>query len=143
MARERWYDTVLVMRWTRPRLARIAGGWLVLHVCLLGLIPTTLCSTVSAASRTTKCACVHEDTSSCPMHKPSAKVQKASAAHTCSCRSAADPVAAIAAALTGPAAVLSRPSVVADLSRAVVCTPASIPGLLESSSVPDPPPPRQ
>jgi len=128
------------MRWIRPRLARIAGGWLVLHLCLLAAVPTSLCAKTSVSSAKAECTCDHGDGRICPMHHVKSKSKPGS--HSCSCRPTSDPVAAIAASLIGPAAVLapSPSAIVPPLAGRL--SAAFDPDPLESSSVPDSPPPR-
>jgi hypothetical protein len=129
------------MRWIRPRLARIAGSWLVFHLCLLVSIPSSLCSTASAGVVKAECTCGHGDGNYCPMHHPQSKATKDP--HSCSCRPSSDPIAAIAASLIGPAAVLA-PSVSTIVpARAVALSAAFDPSPLDSLSVPDSPPPRR
>jgi hypothetical protein len=128
------------MRWIRPRLARIAGSWLVFHLCLLVSIPTSLCSTASAGVVKAECTCGHGDGQYCPMHHPKSKSH--GDVHSCACRSASDPLAEIAASLIGPSAVLV-PSVSAIAPSAAVSLSAAVdPVPLDLSSVPDSPPPR-
>src|SRR6185295_20036024 len=93
------------MRWIRSRLARAAAGWLVVHVCLLLSVPTALCTTMSVGAKA-ECTCDHGDGQMCPMHHTRSKSKTPLDPHSCSCRSTSDPVAAMAAALIGPAGVI-------------------------------------
>jgi hypothetical protein len=62
--------------------------------------------------------------------------------HSCACHSASDPVAAMAASLIGPVAVLSASTSTILPTNGVKSVPTFNPALLDSSSVPDSPPPR-
>jgi hypothetical protein len=74
------------------------------------------------------------------MHHPKSKSTGDS--HSCSCRSASDPIADLAASLIGPAAVLVPPTSTIAPAPAAVLSAAFDPDPLDSSSVPDSPPPR-
>jgi hypothetical protein len=136
-------NLILTMHWMRPQLVRVAGGWLVLHLCLLVSIPTTLCSTTPASIAAAGCTCNHGDGQMCPLHHSGSKAKSPSESHSCSCRSTTDPIAALASALIGPAAVLApfaspvAPTRVAGWARPFKSE------TLESSSTPDAPPPRR
>src|SRR6476660_9699295 len=95
------------MPWIRPRLARVAAGWLVFQVALLVSVPTSLCSTTSATASAAACTCDHADGEMCPMHHTRNRSHDKSGTHSCSCRSTTDPMAALAAVLIGPPAVLA------------------------------------
>lgn len=129
------------MRWMRPQLGRIAGGWLVFHLCLLISVPTALCSTVSPSAVAAQCTCDHTDGPMCPMHHGRSE-SKARNAHSCSCRSTSDPVATIAESLIGPAAVLVQSPFAIASADAADWLQAFNREPLESSTVPDSPPPR-
>jgi hypothetical protein len=128
------------MRWIRPRLARIAGGWLVFNLCLLASIPTAIGAAISAGAVGAECTCAHGDGQTCPMHHPQST--NSTPDRSCSCRSASDPIAALAASLVGPAAVLATPASGIAQIDASAGLPAFSPEPLDSSSVPDSPPPR-
>src|SRR5262245_48473833 len=101
------------MRWIRPQLGRIAGAWLVFQVCLLVSVPAAVCSTTLASTTVAaRCTCGHDNGDTCPMHHP-ASVSKTPSS-SCSCRSSSDPIAVLAAALIGPAAVLASPGPLID-----------------------------
>jgi hypothetical protein len=129
------------MRWMRSQLARIAGGWLVIHLCLLASVPTAL-SMGSSSAVALKCTCDHADGGMCPMHHSRSASALTTDHHSCACRGASDPVAAMAASLIGPVAVLSASTSTILPTNAVKSVPAFNPALLDSSSVPDSPPPR-
>jgi len=130
------------MSWIRPRLAGVAAGWLVFQLTLLLSVPTTLCSTISAGRVGAECTCDHADGTMCPMHHTRSRAHGESGSQSCSCRSTSDPMAALAAALTGPPAVLVAEAESAmslgAAERAEI--PASAP--LHWIAVPDSPPPR-
>jgi hypothetical protein len=130
------------MSWIRPRLARVAAGWLVFQLTLLLAVPTTLCSTISASTVGAECTCDHDDGTVCPMHHTRSRAHGESGSHSCSCRSTSDPMAALAAALTGPPAVL-----VAEANSAASFDSAEYAEITASAplhriAVPDSPPPR-
>jgi len=130
------------MRWTRSQIARIAGAWLVFHLCLFVSAPTAICCTMSATGNAAECTCDHSDGGMCPMHHTRSHGMPAADAHSCKCRGTTDPVAALAAFLTGPMAVLvPAASAVAPASASVQAV-AFFPTPLASSFVPDSPPPR-
>ena len=131
------------MVWLRPRLARIASGWLVVHFCLLALIPTALGSTLSAGAADTECTCALADRATCPMHHSQPKSPPTSGSHSCSCRSTADPMATMASALIGPTAVLAPATSVVGPAAVPVRVPSADFESLESPSLPDAPPPRR
>ena len=131
-----------LMSWIRPRLARVAAGGLVFQLTLLLSVPTTLCSTISAGRASAECTCDHADGTICPMHHTRNRAHGQSGSHSCSCRSTSDPMAALAAALTGPPAVL-----VADAESAMSigfaeCAEIAASAPLHWTAVPDSPPPR-
>jgi len=130
------------MAWIRPRLARVAAGWLVFKIALLVCVPTTLCATATASTAAAECTCDHGDGQMCPMHHVRTKAHGSPASPSCSCRSTADPLGAMAASLIGSPAVLAAATVsVASLEPAArVRATASEP--LHWASVPDSPPPR-
>ena len=126
----------------RPRLARVAAGWLILHFCLLVSVPAALCSMNSAVIALVECTCAHGDGQTCPMHRTESKSKPAPVSNTCSCRSASDPAAELASSLIGPTAVLAlSASISAPISTAAWIRTFN-PAPLESPSVPDSPPPR-
>jgi len=131
-----------LMFWIRPRLARVAAGWLVFQLTLLLSVPTTLCSTMSASTVGAECTCDHADGTMCPMHHTRGRAYGESGSHSCSCRSTSDPMAALAAALTGPPAVL-----VAEANSAASFDSAEYVEIAASApppwiAIPDSPPPR-
>src|SRR5436190_18561925 len=95
------------MCWVRPRLARVAAGWLVFQLALLISVPTTLCSMNAGHVLGAQCTCDHADRQMCPMHHTRTQSRGASGSQSCSCRSTSDPTGAVAAALSGPPAVLA------------------------------------
>jgi hypothetical protein len=130
------------MSWIRPRLVHVAAGWLVFQLTFLLAVPTTLCSTISASTVGAECTCDHADGTMCPMHHTRSRTHNESGSHTCSCRSTSDPMAALAAALTGPPAVL-----VAEANSAKSFDFAEYAEIAASApphwiAVPDSPPPR-
>lgn len=130
------------MRWTRSQLARIAGAWLVFHLCLFVSAPTAICCTMSAEGTGVECTCDHSDGGMCPMHHTRSHGMPAANTHSCACRGTTDPVAALAAFMTGPIAVLvPAVSVVAPAPESTVAA-TFFPAPLDSSFVPDSPPPR-
>jgi hypothetical protein len=130
------------MRWNRPRLARVAAGWLVFQLALLFSVPTTLCCMASGAAAAVECTCDHSDGQLCPMHHTRARSNQSADSRSCTCRGASDPLAALAAALVGPAAIVT-PTVAVDdpldISSAVNRIDSALP---HSTRVPDSPPPR-
>src|SRR5262249_54278435 len=134
--------TCSVMRWNRPRLARVAAGWLAFHLALLFSVPTTLCCMTSGAAVAVKCTCDHSDGQMCPMHHTRSRSNQSPDSHSCTCRSTSDPLAALTAALVGPAAIVA-PTVAVDdpfdVSSAVNRMDSVLP---HSTRVPDSPPPR-
>lgn len=134
--------TLSPMRWLRPKLTRIAGGWLVLHVCLLVSIPTELCWLTSSDTSGAACACDHGDGQTCPMHRSQSSYDGAAPdSWSCTCRSASDPLA-IATSLLSPAAVLATAVTGIAPMTSVGWRPASRAETAEPSSFPDSPPPR-
>lgn len=130
------------MRWIRPRLALVACGWLVLHVCLLVSIPTALCPPAASAAVSAECTCEHGDGQVCPMHHTRSKAAAGQGSDSCACSSTSDPLAEMTAALLGPACVLVPSTVVVARAAIVTTLPAFHPDPLDVSFVPDSPPPR-
>jgi hypothetical protein len=130
------------MRWMRSQHARIAGGWLVIHLCLLASVPTALCSMGSSSAVAVKCTCDHADGGMCAMHHSRSVSALTTDHHSCACRSASDPAAAMAASLLGPVAVLAASASAILPTMAGTSLPAFNPAQLDSSSVPHSPPPR-
>jgi len=144
-SRASWLRAVLsfsfFMRWMRIRLARVAAGWLVFQCCLLVSVPTALCA-MSAGAVGAECTCEHGDGQMCPMHHVQSKSKTGSSSHSCSCRSTSDPVTAMAASLIGPPAVVAlAASSIAPLVPAG-SSPRFASNPLDSTFVPDSPPPR-
>jgi hypothetical protein len=131
------------MRWTRSQLGRIAGGWLVLHLCLFVSAPTAICCTMAATEAAAECTCDHSDGGMCPMHHTRSHGMPAADAHSCKCRGTADPVAALAAFLTGPIAVLVPSTSVVAPAPAPAGAISFVPAPLDLPFVPDSPPPRR
>src|SRR4051812_49071649 len=130
------------MRWIRPRLAPVAAAWLVFQLALFISVPTTLCATTSANGVGAECTCDHGDGQMCPMHHTRTKSHTEHGSRSCSCRSSLDPLAALAAALSGPPGVLSaRANAVAPQAPS---TPEPIVPVAPAAwiAVPDSPPPR-
>src|SRR3954471_22852593 len=98
------------MYWIRPRLARVAAGWLVFHLALIAAVPATLCATMAASAVGLECTCDHGDGELCPMHHTRTKAHGTPERPPCSCRSTADPLTAMATALVGPPAVIAAPA---------------------------------
>ena len=125
----------------RPRLARVAGSWLVLHLCLLVSVPTVLRATTPASVDDVECTCTHAEGQMCPMHRSPSKSRSTSNSEPCWC-CASDPVAALGASLLGPSALLppstepAAPPVSVNRTVRVTADP------LESPFAPDSPPPR-
>ena len=123
-------------RWIR----RIVGGWLVIHLSSFVSVPIVLCATTQHLGSSAECTCSHDDGAMCPMHhtvKPSK-----SKSTSCSCRSSADPMSAIAASLVGPAAVLTATLVPFSLMPTDAGTGAFIAPIHDAYAVPVSPPPR-
>jgi hypothetical protein len=131
-----------VMSWIRPRLARVAAGWFVFQLTLLLAVPATLCSTISASSVGAECTCDHADGTMCPMHHTRSRAHGESGNHSCSCRSTSDPMAALAAALTGPPAVLVAEAISVVSFDSAKCDASAASAPLHWIAVPDSPPPR-
>ena len=60
--------TLRLMCWIRPRLPRVAAGWLVFQLALLISVPTTLCCAMAGNAVAVECTCDHNDGQMCPMH---------------------------------------------------------------------------
>ena len=131
-----------VMSWIRRRLAGVAAGWLVFQLTLLLAVPTTLCSTISAGRVGAECTCDHADGTMCPMHHTRSRAHGEPGSHSCSCRSTSDPMAASAAALTGPPAVLVAEAESAISLDSAECAEIAASAPLHWIAVPDSPPPR-
>jgi len=131
-----------LMSWIRPRLAGVAAGWLVFQLTLLLSVPTTLCSTISASKVSAECTCDHADGTICPMHHTLNRAHGESGSHSCSCRSTSDPMAALAAALTGPPAVLVAEANAPASFDAAEYAEIAASAPLHWIAVPDSPPPR-
>jgi hypothetical protein len=123
------------MQTVRPHLAWIVRAWLLCQAAVLTMTPVTLCAGLSTRVAGQECTCSHGDGQVCPMHH--ATTTKSS----CSCRSAADGLAAIVF-LLGQVAVL--PQSIDALEPAATSDAAtwSEPVPLDRFLVPDPPPPR-
>jgi len=128
------------MGWMRDRRARIAGGWLVVQLCLIGALPTSLGALTSASAVGAECTCGHGDGATCPMHHPAP--QPGPQSHPCSCRGTTDPGSAILASLIGPTAVLASAASAANPATAAKSLPALTLDPLDVSSPPLSPPPR-
>ena len=131
-----------LMSWIRPRLAPVAAGWLVFQLTLLLAVPTTLCSTISASTVGAECTCDHADGTRCPMPHTRTRAHGESGSHSCSCRSTSEPMAALAAALTGPPAVLVAEAESATSPGSAECPEVVASAPLHWIAVPDSPPPR-
>jgi len=131
-----------VMSWIRRRLAGVAAVWLVFQLTLLLAVPTTLCSTISAGRVGAECTCDHADGTMCPMHHTRSRAHGEPGSHSCSCRSTSDPMAALAAALTGPPAVLVAEAESAISLDSAECAEIAASAPLHWIAVPDSPPPR-
>jgi hypothetical protein len=130
------------MRRIRPRLARIAAGWLVFQICVFVSVPAALCGTMTSSSTVEECTCEHGDGQICPMHHTRSKSKPNPYSRDCYCGSPADPIASLGATLIGQTAVLAPARTAAmPVERTTALVPrAAVP--LDSPSVPDPPPPR-
>src|SRR5262249_13207595 len=125
------------MRALRLHLARLAGGLLAIHLSLFAVIPTVLCADLRSSAAGLECTCAHGDGQSCPLHHHSAAGQK----NSCSCQSATDPRNEVLATMFGPMAVLPSTILIEhSMTCASVIGPFSRP--LDTSSIPDSPPPR-
>ena len=129
------------MSWIRPRLAHVAAGWLLFQLTLLRAVPTTLCSTKAASAVGAECTCDHAD-GTCPMPHTRTRAHGESGSHSCSCRSTSEPMAALAAALTGPPAVLVAEAESATSLGSAECAEIAASAPLHWIAVPDSPPPR-
>jgi hypothetical protein len=102
--------------------------------------PVALCLEALHASAGVECTCGRGDHAMCPMHHPTPAQPRSKS--DCSCRSTADPNAAVLIGLVGSLAVMPE--------RVDVDTPLSVSPLLSASSQrlpnpivgPDGPPPR-
>jgi hypothetical protein len=130
------------MQRMRRLLAHVAGGWLVLQLCLLASVPAALCWTPYTSPRAAECACDHSAVQTCPMH-PATHRDPSSDSSSCSCRSTTDPLAEIAASLLGPAAVLMPPVLGIGPMPMVGSQPVTNPQLHDQFAIPDAPPPRR
>jgi hypothetical protein len=130
------------MEWIRPQLARVAGGWLVFHLCLLVSVPTALRPTMSAKTVAAECTCDHLGAQVCPMHHPRSSSTRESGGQSCACRSTSDPVAVLIGSLIGPQAVLASSASLFAPVDSSLRAPSFNPHPLESNSIPESPPPR-
>jgi hypothetical protein len=126
------------MRRFRRRLARLVGPWLLLHALMLSAAPTILCVENRAAESSSSCTCADGDQQQCPMHHP---VQKR-ASESCSCRGTTDPSAEIAATLFGPSAIMPPSLVAFRPARTSDVVTQSATNVLDTSLIPNAPPPR-
>lgn len=94
----------------------------------------------------TECTCNHEGGGMCPMHHTMhgsmAGHSMSSSSPTCSCRPSADPAAIMTASLIGQAAVFAPIASLVVSERPSVALPSLALQPIDSSFVPDPPPPR-
>ena len=126
-----------LMQVFRRQCPRLAGGWLVLQLCILSFTPAALCLGVHSALFSAECTCAHGGGEQCPMHHPATTSKS-----TCSCRSTDDTTRATMASLLGPTAVLpsmmavSVPPVMTNSFTSIATS------LIDAPSVPDAPPPR-
>src|SRR5260221_499599 len=102
--------------------------------------PIALCLEMSYASAGLECTCGHGDHAMCPMHHPAPAKPRSKS--DCSCRSTADPNAAVLVGLVGsPAVMPERIDFDTQLSMSVVLS-VSFQHLLSPIVGPDGPPPR-
>jgi hypothetical protein len=134
------------MRWVRTNLARVACGWLVVRLAVFVSVPTVMCSSMAAGAMGVECTCNHEGGGMCPMHHTMPHASMAShsmpSSHTCACKPSADPAAVMTATLLGHAAVFAPIPFVVASERPSVATPGLTFLPIDSSFVPDSPPPR-
>jgi hypothetical protein len=134
-----------LMAWIRPRLARVAAGWLVFKVALLVWIPTTMHASMTAAALAAECTCDHGDGQMCPMHHVRTKAHgtaESQGAKPCSCRGTSDPLAALTASIIGSPAVLGAAAASPSPLEPAASVGPSASEPLYRASVPDSPPPR-
>ena len=126
------------MRLLRHRLAWFASAWLLIQLANVTVTPSALLAGLPDSSASDACTCAHGDGQICPMHHTTST----SKTKSCSCRSTTDTAAAVIASLFGPTAVLTSPIGAAEppASSEPPLSLASRP--LDSSLVPDAPPPR-
>lgn len=125
----------MMMPGCRRRLVRLAGGLLAIQLCSWIVTPTLLYATTSSAALA--CSCSHGGSHNCPVHHHNRPSKNA-----CSCRDTSDGAANLVASLIGPVAVLVAPD---DSGRVDVSQAATIgfaPVILDTTLVPDAPPPR-
>jgi hypothetical protein len=120
----------------RGGLRSVAGGWLVFQVCLWSVSSVALCCASARLDSAVECSCPNRPAHGCPMHNTKAD------GHACSCSAERNDAAGAIAAFFGPAAVLAAP--LADATAAAVAQhfAASDCFPLDTSLVPDSPPPR-
>ena len=104
------------------------------QLCVLAVIPAVCASTPTAA--VSECTCSHGDHQVCPMHHPAQKSKTG-----CSCRSATDGPAAILS-LIGQIGALPQPIDDVEVLTITGVAPRFEPSPLDTSIVPDAPPPR-
>jgi hypothetical protein len=126
------------MQLLRNHLARLACVWLLTQGVMLSISSAALCAGMRGAVGVIECTCDHDDGQTCPMHHTTT----ASKTKSCSCRGTDDGAAAVMASLFGPAAVLTvsinpvEPPADSRNPQRADSRP------LDSSLVPDAPPPR-
>jgi len=130
------------MQWLRAQVARVAAGWLAVHLCFLVSAPTSLCSVqrgivVEAAA----CKCAHTPGQACPMHHARRSTGTRAGSRLCACASA-DPLLATVASLLGPVAVLATPAPALAPPAAADCSNTLAATALDRTAVPESPPPR-
>src|SRR3989442_11058276 len=126
------------MRSSSCHLRRLAGGWLVMQLAVFVSIPTALCLNMSTSATGVECTCAQSDGQMCPMHHTRSKANSPS----CSCRSTADPAAAIIASLLGPSAVLTDAVEYVDVTATSETPGRSDWSPIDALIVPSAPPPR-
>lgn len=126
------------MQRIRRQLVRLAGGWLVAQLAIVGSAPVALCAGMPSGTAAVECTCAHGDGVTCPMHHATPKRDPKS----CSCRSTTSDGIAILASLFGETAVLSRTTCITEPSRSATLPQGTLSHPLDSFFVPDAPPPR-
>ena len=130
------------MQWTRTRLTRLTGVWLVCHllVVVLGAQSALRASLATTGIVKAECTCNHGHPGMCPMHR--GRSTSSQNTDSCAYHGTSDPLGAVVASLIWTAAVMppAASSFTPLFARAVLA--ASDDAVLDFSSVPDSPPPR-
>ncbi len=126
------------MQRIRRQLVRLAGGWLVAQLVIVGSAPVALCAGMPSGTAAVECTCSHGNGVMCPMHHATPTRDS----NSCSCRGTTNDGVAILASLFSETAVLSTPICATDLSRSTRLPQRTPSHPLDLFLVQDTPPPR-